>query len=118
MELARVLEHDTLLERFAARKANHVGATKDFLEIKGTKGQIENTAGSLETVNEAVGFKCLHYSVTESSGHVDVTIVKKIASQDITFGIRTCDGTAKEPSEYEALHQIFTMTRGDTELVV
>mmetsp|Transcript_3246 Transcript_3246/g.4940 ORF Transcript_3246/g.4940 Transcript_3246/m.4940 type:complete len:281 (-) Transcript_3246:75-917(-) len=37
-DLVKALEPDTLLERFAARKANHIGANKDFIEIKGQKG--------------------------------------------------------------------------------
>lgn len=34
-ELMEVLKPDSLFERFAARKANKVGATKEFMEIKG-----------------------------------------------------------------------------------
>jgi Ca2+/Na+ antiporter len=79
-ELVKVLEPDTLLERFAARKENKVGANKDFIEIKGVKGQIENTGAKVENANDIIGFKCLHYSVTESSGHVTLTIVKKNTS--------------------------------------
>jgi len=30
-----VLKADSLFERFAARKANKVGGTKEFMEIKG-----------------------------------------------------------------------------------
>ncbi len=41
-ELMKHLKPDTLFERFAARKANQVGATKEFLEIKGQKFQMEN----------------------------------------------------------------------------
>lgn len=35
--LQQLLKPDTLFERFAARKANQVGATKEFLEVKGQK---------------------------------------------------------------------------------
>lgn len=47
--------------------------------------------------NERIGFKCLHYSVTESAGHVEVTIVKnqKYAMEEMVFGVKTSDGTAK-----------------------
>lgn len=71
-ELLAVLQPETLFERFAARKANKIGAGKDFLAIKGQKGlQMENAAAvAVKTENEIVGFKCLHYSVTESSGIV------------------------------------------------
>lgn len=34
-ELMDVLKPDSLFERFAARKANKVGASKEFMEIKG-----------------------------------------------------------------------------------
>ena len=36
--LVDLLQPDSLLERFAARKQAGVGATRDFVEIKGTKG--------------------------------------------------------------------------------
>lgn len=41
-ELHAILQPDTLLERFNARRENRIGNTKDFLEIKGTSGQVEN----------------------------------------------------------------------------
>jgi len=37
-ELLDVLSPDTLLERFAARKANSAAGHADFLKIKGAKG--------------------------------------------------------------------------------
>lgn len=37
-QLYQVLEPESLFERFAARKKAGLGATKDFLEVKGTKG--------------------------------------------------------------------------------
>lgn len=35
--LMNELKPESLFERFAARKANQVGATKEFMEIKGQK---------------------------------------------------------------------------------
>lgn len=52
------------------------------------------TAGVIQE-NEKTAFKCLHYSVTESAGHVEVTIVKKNPKEEMTFGVKTSDGTAK-----------------------
>lgn len=43
-DLHAVLQPDSLLERFAAKKAAGLGTMKDFLEIKGMKGQLENEA--------------------------------------------------------------------------
>jgi solute carrier family 8 (sodium/calcium exchanger) len=117
-ELHSALQPDSLLERFAARNANKIGPTKDFLSLKGQKGQIENIGGKVEQENELIGFKCLHYSVTESSGFVEVTVVKKTVNQDITFGLRTVNGTAKEPNEYTKIDEILTMKKRETEKTV
>jgi hypothetical protein len=57
-------------------------------------------------VNESICFKCLHYSVTENSGVVEITIIKKVANQELTFGIRTSDGTAHSSKEYESINSI------------
>ena len=52
--------------------------------------------------NDLVGFKCLHYSVTESAGHVEITIVKKLLNQELIVGVRTKDDTACSPKDYKA----------------
>lgn len=101
-ELQGPLKPDSLLERFAAREANNLKGHKDFLALTGTVGQVENAVGKIEQENENIAFKCLHYSVTESSGYVEVTVVNKNVQKDITFGMRTVDGTAKAPTEYTA----------------
>jgi hypothetical protein len=79
-QLHGALQPDSLLERFAARSANKIGPSKDFLSLKGQKGQIENIGGKVEQENELIGFKCLHYSVTESSGFVEITVIKKVVN--------------------------------------
>lgn len=53
----------------------------------------------LEFENELLGFKCLHYSVTESNGTVEITIVKKV-QQELTFGYRTVADSAVAPKDY------------------
>ena len=74
-ELMSHLKPDSLFERFAARKANQVGATKEFLEIKGQKFQMENMPSApVMQENELIAFKCLHYSVTESAGSMLISI--------------------------------------------
>lgn len=117
-DLYQALQPDSLLERFAARNANKLGPTKDFLSLKGQKGQIENQHGGVEQENELIGFKCLHYSVTESSGFVEIHVIKKVVNQDLTFGIRTLDGTAKHPTEYEKIEEVITMKKRDTERTI
>ena len=60
-----------------------------------------------------IGFKCLHYSVTESAGYVEVTVVKKNPDHEFSFGIRTFEDTAKDKSEYEPINKIVDLTRGE-----
>lgn len=47
----------------------------------------------LSNPNPKIGFKYTHVSVTESSGHVDITIIKKV-HEDMYFYVRTNNGTA------------------------
>lgn len=53
--------------------------------------------------------------MTESSGFVEITVIKKVVNQDLTFGIRTIDGTAKDPSEFHKMDQMVTMKKRETE---
>jgi len=101
-EFFQCLKSDDLLERFAYRRqAGMGGRDKEFIKMKGHKGQIENTVKDIQNENENIGFKCLHYSVTESNGTVDVTIVKKKRGE-FTFGVRTIDDTAVKGKDYAA----------------
>jgi len=105
------LQPDTLLERFEAKRAAGISNNKEFLDIKGTeglKGQMAAIGVAAEIKNENIGFKCMHYSVTESNGFVEITVVKRVTS-DFTFGIRTVEDTAKMGSEFEAFNKIIEM---------
>jgi len=53
--------------------------------------------------------------VTESSPHVDVTVVKKAIGQEITVGIRTVEDTAKEAKEFNYFNKVFTMKKNEHE---
>lgn len=110
-ELAAVLQPASLLERFEAKRNAGISNNKEFLDIKGTeglKGQMTNLGVAAEIKNENIGFKCMHYSVTESNGFVEITVVKRVTG-DFTFGIRTVQDTAKNGSEFEALNKIIEM---------
>lgn len=115
-----MLQPDSLLERFAYRKRNAAGANQEFLKLKGAKGQIDHDLSiqRLEFENELLGFKCLHYSVTESNGNVEITVVKKNSNADLTFGYRTVEDTAKPPKDYTHIEEVVTMKKRDTELKI
>jgi hypothetical protein len=99
-EFLAVLQHDTLLERFAYRRENRTGGNRrEFMQMKGAKGQVEMDHEAVQLPNDVIGFKCLNYSVTESNGNVEIIVIKKVTSE-ITFGYRTIDDTAKAPKDY------------------
>lgn len=109
------LKPEQLFEKFAARKANQIGATKEFLEIKGQKLQMEMKASPTHNANDLIGFKCTHYSCTESSGEIELVIEKKNANDECVFGVRTVEddeeATAKAGSEYGAYDNAKIMMR-------
>ena len=106
------------MERFAFRKRKGVaGSGREFVKLKGTRGQIDHDdkSAKIEYENELLGFKCLHYSVTESNGTVEITIIKKVANQELTFGYRTVPGTAITPKDYTHCEEVVTMKKRETE---
>lgn len=108
--LFNCLKADQLLERFAYRKQTK---NKDFIKLRNTQGQVESSVKNVQNENEDIGFKCLQYSVTESNGTVEVTIVKKRKGVEYTFGIRTKDMTATAPKDYRTEDKIITMKASD-----
>lgn len=113
-QLLEILQPDSLLERFAAKKANKVAVSKDFIDIKGIKGQIEKDDNCLEgkNLNPLVGFKCLHYSVTEASGQVEVTLQKKEGvNKIIKYGVRTVADTARPNHDFKPVDTCIIMNK-------
>ena len=72
----------------------------------------------MDNPNEILGFKCLHYSVTESNGTVEITILKKVMNQEITFGYRTVPDTAVPEKDYTHVNKIITMKKKDSEFKI
>jgi hypothetical protein len=114
--LLECLRADALLERFAYRKNAVTGANKEFMKMKGTRGQIakETEKDQIKSPNPYVGFKCLSYSVTESSGIVEITIVKKCADE-ITLGYRTIADTAFAPKDFTHVDEQITFGAKEVE---
>lgn len=108
------LSSDNAVERIMYRK-DMTNQKKDFVKLdKGAKGQAAKE--KIETGNDSksVCFKHLRYEVAESNGHVNITIEKKIP-EDVTFWVRTIDGTAKAGEDYEEKNELFTMHAGEKE---
>lgn len=81
---------------------------------KGAKGQASKDKEHSDMGSKTVCFKHLRYEVAESNGDVTITIEKKIP-EDFTFWVRTQDGTAKAPEDYEEKNELFTMHKNEKE---
>jgi solute carrier family 8 (sodium/calcium exchanger) len=53
--------------------------------------------------------------VTESNGTVEITIIKKVVNQQLTFGFRTVEDTAKPIKDYTHCEEVITMEKRETE---
>lgn len=84
--------------------------------MKGTTGQInkEVKVDEIKSPNPYVGFKCIHYSVTESSGSVEITIIKKCA-MEVTIGYRTVADTAFAPKDFSHVDEHITFSPREIE---
>lgn len=111
-DLMDALNNFSVLERIAYKKANQMGKNKDFVQLKGQKIQIEmeTFAGKEIQRNGKLSFNCLHYSVTESSGYIEV-IIQKHVDEEINFGIRTVPGNALPKDDYDPIDEVMTMKR-------
>mgnify|MGYP003695018961 FL=1 len=93
-----------------------MGTNKEFIKLKGSKGQVDhsNDAGKVVNESEVACFKCLHYSVTESSGTVEITILNK-RQQEMTIGVRTVEDTATSPKYFTRYEEEIYFQPRDTE---
>lgn len=115
-DLHAVLKPDTLLERFAYRKQNGMTNRRDFIKLKGAKGQVDHDVieGNINVLNDQCSFKCLHYSVTESNGHVEITIKKKVQF-DLNVGVRTVSDSALPPKDYKDFDEVIQFKKQEQE---
>ena len=62
-----------------------------------------------------IGFKCLHYSVVESSGQVELIVYKKLKGESFSFsfGVRTLKDTAEPGHDYKDINERHTILPGD-----
>lgn len=117
--LSNLLQPESLFERFAYRKAHAIGGSTEFLSLKGQKFQVENAPiHPIHEENQNIGFKCLHYSVTESAGTVKVTIVKKAENLEMKVGVRTIEDTAKNARDFDNIDQVLTMKQNENEATI
>lgn len=107
-ELLNCLSPDNSVERIMYRK-DMANVKSEFIKLeKGAKGQAAKDKQETQNDSKTVCFKHLHYEVGESNQFVTITIEKKVP-EDVTFWVRTIDGTARAGEDYEEKNELFTM---------
>lgn len=116
-------------ERIQYRKSlGNMISGKQKVTVKKGEKQLEelktaNDEFQAHELNPRIGFRCLHYSVTESIGTLQVVILKKNPEEKLTFGVRTVDGTATaaaddDPGDYAPVDKEITMEEGKSQISV
>jgi hypothetical protein len=105
-----------LIPRIGYRKkvGNFISGKRDVVVKKGEVMRKEHKmADKIEEhkKNPRFGFRCLHYSVSEGSGFIDIVVLNK-NGQEGKIGVRTVDGEAKEGDDYQKMDDVLTFTNG------
>ncbi len=121
-QLKEALDGPSMLPRLASRKkvANMLSGKKDIVirksDVLRKEGPMATTIDQSKR-NPNFGFQCLHYSVSEGSGYIEIMIINKLKA-DCSVGVRTVEGDAKGGEDYVDLDQILQFKSGQTELSV
>jgi len=98
----------------AFRVNNRTEVRKNEILFKELK-KIEQEAPKF--MSPLVGFKCLHYHVSEGIGKINVKFINKIGTE-MEIGIRTIDDTANAGSDYEGFDKKIEFGDGQIEQYV
>ena len=115
-ELQKKIDGEGLISRIKYRKqfGNFIQGKRPVV-AKGERLKLENVqAKSLaeKDKNEFFGFKCLHYSVSESTDKLQVVIFNK-NRQPNRVRVTTIDGDAKANEDYTPVDAIVEFARGE-----
>lgn len=121
-DVKEAIQPKSVIGRMKYRRVigNQLSGRKPFVVVKGMKKQVENElASNLKKVdlNPYVGFKCLHYSVTEGAGVLEITIYKK-TNDALEIGVRTLDDTATAPDDYHSVDETLVFEKNENEKTI
>lgn len=117
-ELKRTIQGDNPVSRIKYRKeVGNLMAGRRQVVKKGEIFKSENVMASKiddKLKNENFGFKCLHYSVSEASQFIEITILNKTRER-CSVGVRTLDGEAIDTQDYHAIDEVVEFNKGENE---
>lgn len=115
-EFKKQIEGDSMLGRIKYRKqVGNLMNGKRAIIAKGEVMKQEHAHADLiddKFKNENFGFKCLHYSVSEASGHIQIIVHNKKKTAG-TVRVCTIDAEAKAGDDYEEVKENLEFAAGD-----
>lgn len=117
--LLAALQADNPIERIAFRQENSIAnkASRRNLNKVITQEMKTNMKDGFSQ-NPKVGFKCLHYVISESCGSLEIKIAKKV-NEEVAFMVQCVDGTAIAGKKYISPNkEVITMSASQQEHIV
>lgn len=102
----------------SGRGQNGVQLKKNEMYFKKEKMAKDKLHYEAMKYNPLVGFKCLHYSVSEAIGTIKVHVIKKNKGDEFLVGVRTVDGTAEAGEDFEEIDEELDFDEDESELEV
>lgn len=115
-DLKKVTEGDAVISRIKYRRqiGNFVnGKRKEIAKgeiLKQEHAHAEHLDQSEK--NQKFGFDCLHYSVSEASGHLQIKILNK-SGQAGRVRVTTIDAEAKAGDDYDGVDEVLDFKQGE-----
>ena len=117
-ELVDCLQPENAVERIMYRREVGTNNRREFMRIgRGESGQAASEKKKSSNDSSIIGFKHTNYEVSEANGHCAIVIEKRI-NAELTFKIKTFDGSAKAGEKYKTMDEVFTMKEGERELEI
>lgn len=115
-EIKKAFEPRSVVERVNYRQevGNIVSGKKPFVIVKKDKPVEHKLASTLKQsdLNPYIGFQCLHYSILEGAGSIEILICNK-TKDIIEVGVRTVDDTAKAPDDYHHKDEVLVFKKNE-----
>mmetsp|Transcript_13616 Transcript_13616/g.23178 ORF Transcript_13616/g.23178 Transcript_13616/m.23178 type:complete len:475 (-) Transcript_13616:216-1640(-) len=115
-DLKTAVDGESMIKRIKYRKqvGNYMAGKRKVMAKGEVFRQEHRHAEHIEDhlKNDSFGFKCLHYSVSEASGHIQIMIInkRKVAGKVL---VKTLDAEAKAGEDYEELVEELSFKGGE-----
>jgi RecB family endonuclease NucS len=120
-QLKEAIDGESMIKRIKYRKqvGNYMAGKKPVVAkgeiFKQEHAHAEHIEENLK--NEKFGFKCLHYSVSEASGSLDIIILNKSGKASSVY-VKTIEADSKAGKDYEHYEGTLEFKNGESSKLI